>query len=83
MATDNITLKRITGATTLSNKSLVSILNNSGADLSITITVAGSSDSITLDNGQSVTMQSSVGFSLPDLDIAKVGATMNVDLMFS
>ena len=52
---------------TLSNKNLVSVLNS--GDVNFTISTNNEVETLTLATGQSITLQSSAGFVLPDVDI--------------
>ena len=81
--TENITIKQLTAQTTLSSKSSISILNNSADSYKISVKVSGSSNSIQLDVGQSVTFTSSTGFFLPDIIVDLVGASMVAEVVYS
>tara|TARA_R110002110_G_scaffold100922_14_gene256832 strand:+ start:538 stop:783 length:246 start_codon:yes stop_codon:yes gene_type:complete len=78
MATQNITLKTITATpTTLSNLNSLSLLNGHATE-SLTIGDSGSLEVITLKSGESVSLQASTGFTLPDLVITGTSLTAQV-----
>jgi hypothetical protein len=78
MATQSIIIKTLTTSpTTLSNLNSLSVLNGSATN-SLTIAISGSADSITLLSGQSVTLNASTGFVLPDLTISGTGLSANI-----
>ena len=70
---DNVTLKRLTTTTTLENKSMVSVLNSHATE-TLTISSDGGSQAISLSSGQSITLSSAVGFTLPDIEIGISGS---------
>jgi hypothetical protein len=81
MSTQNITIKTITTSpTTLSNLNSLSVLNGSTSE-SLTIGVSGSGETITLTSGQTLTMNASPGFSLPDIVIS--GTSLNAQVVYS
>ena len=68
MAEQNITIQTISvSPTTLSNLNNITILNGSATN-SITLAVSG----------QTLTLNASTGFSLPDLTLSGTGLTANV-----
>tara|TARA_Y100001937_G_scaffold114117_2_gene163516 strand:+ start:8704 stop:8949 length:246 start_codon:yes stop_codon:yes gene_type:complete len=78
MAEQNITIQTITTSpTTLSNLNSITILNGSASD-SLTLAVSGSSENISLGSGQTLTLNASTGFTLPDLTLSGSGLTANV-----
>lgn len=78
MAEQNITITSITTSpTTLSGLNTLSVLNGSTSD-SLTIGVDGSGNTITLTSGQTLTLNASTGFSLPDIVISGTGLTAQV-----
>ena len=78
MAEQNITIQTISvSPTTLSNLNNITILNGSSTD-ALTLQVSGSSESISLASGQTLTLNASTGFSLPDLTLSGTGLTANV-----
>jgi len=78
MAEQNITIQTIsTSPTTLSGLNSITILNGSATD-SITLAVDGSANSISLGSGQTLTLNASTGFTLPDLTLSGSGLTANV-----
>ena len=78
MAEQNITIQTITTSpTTLSNLNSITILNCSASD-SLTLAVSGSSENISLGSGQTLTLNASTGFTLPDLTLSGSGLTANV-----
>ena len=78
MAEQNITIQTISvSPTTLSNLNNITILNGSSTD-ALTLQVSGSSESISLASGQTLTLNASTGFSLPDLTLSGSGLTANV-----
>jgi len=81
MAVQDITIKTITTSpTTLSNLNSISVLNGS-SDESLTIGVDGSGDTITLTSGQTLTLNASTGFSLPDITIS--GTSLSAQVVYS
>ena len=78
MAEQNITIQTITTSpTTLSNLNSITILNGSASD-SLTLAVSGSSENISLGSGQTLTLNASTGFTLPDLTLSGSGLTAYV-----
>lgn len=78
MATQSLTIKTITiSPTTLSGVKTIAILNGSNSD-SITIKVSGSADSILLKKNQTLSLNASTGFVLPDLEVSGTGLTCEV-----
>ena len=78
MAEQNITIQTITTSpTTLSNLNSITILNGSASD-SLTLAVSGSSENISLGNRQTLTLNASTGYTLPDLTLSGSGLTANV-----
>ena len=78
MAEQNITIQTIsTSPTTLSNLNSITILNGSASD-GITLAVSGSSNNISLGSGQTLTLNASTGFTLPDITLSGSGLTANV-----
>lgn len=78
MATQQLTIKTITTSPTrLSGLKTIAILNGSASD-DLTIQVSGSADSITLGSGQTLNLNASTGFVLPDIDISGTGLTAEV-----
>jgi hypothetical protein len=78
MAEQRITIQTISvSPTTLSNLNSITILNGSATD-SITLAVSGSAESISLGSGQTLTLNASTGFTLPDLILSGTGLTANV-----
>ncbi len=78
MAEQNITIQTISvSPTTLSNLNNITILNGSSTN-PLTLQVSGSSESISLASGQTLTLNASTGFSLPDLTLSGTGLTANV-----
>ena len=78
MAEQNITIQTITTSpTTLSNLNSITILNGSASN-SLTLAVSGSSENISLGSGQTLTLNASTGFTLPDLTLSGSGLTANV-----
>jgi hypothetical protein len=74
----SVTIKTITTSpTTLQNLNSISILNGNATN-SLTIGISGSANVITLTSGQSVTLQASTGFVLPDLTITGTGLSANI-----
>ena len=55
----------------------ITILNGSATN-SITLAVSGSAENISLGSGQTLTLNASTGFSLPDLTLSGTGLTANV-----
>ena len=81
MATQNITIKTITSSpTTLRNLNSISVLNGSTLE-NLTIGVDGSGELITLTSGQTLTLNASTGFSLPDMVIS--GTSLNAQVIYS
>jgi len=54
--------------TTLANLSSITILN-ANASNDITLTVSGSLENLTIESGQTITLNASVGFKLPELTL--------------
>jgi len=78
MATQNIKIQTITTSpTTLSNLNSITILNGNASN-DLTLAVSGSGENISLASGQTLTLNASTGFSLPDLTISGTGLTANV-----
>tara|TARA_R100001015_G_C4587572_1_gene143371 strand:+ start:439 stop:684 length:246 start_codon:yes stop_codon:yes gene_type:complete len=78
MAEQNITIQTITTSpTTLSNLNSITILNGSSSN-SLTLAVSGSANNVSLGSGQTLTLNASTGFTLPDLTITGTGLTANV-----
>ena len=78
MAEQNITIQTITTSpTTLSNLNSITILNGSSSN-SLTLAVSGSANNVSLGSGQTLTLNASTGFTLPDLTITGTGLTVNV-----
>ena len=78
MATQSLQIKTITTSpTTLSGVKTIAILNGSASN-DITIRVSGSADSITLGSGQTLNLNASTGFVLPDLEFSGTGLTCEV-----
>ena len=78
MAEQNITIQTITTSpTTLSNLNSITILNGSSTN-SLTLAVSGSANNVSLGSGQTLTLNASTGFTLPDLTISGTGLTANV-----
>ena len=73
----NVKLTNITTPTTLTDLNTIAILNNS--DDALTISVDGGTNEISLVNGQSLSLESSVGFTLPDIELS--GSNMNAQLV--
>lgn len=66
------TIQTITKSITLSKINNILILNGSATD-SLTLAVEGSKESISLAVGQTLTLNASTGFVLPDLSISGTG----------
>jgi hypothetical protein len=81
MAIQNITLKQITSTTSLSSLDNISVLNSS-ASATITVSSDGGSNTVTLKTGESISLQSSSGYSLPTITIT-LGAESTVELMYN
>ena len=78
MAEQNITIQTIsTSPTTLSGLNSITILNGSASD-SLTLAVSGSANNISLGSGQTLTLNASTGFTLPDLTLSGSGLTANI-----
>ena len=78
MAEQNITIQTITTSpTTLSGINSITILNGSSSD-SLTLAVSGSATNVSLASGQTLTLNASTGFTLPDLTLTGSGLTANV-----
>ena len=78
MATQNMTIKSITATpTTLSNLNSISVLNGHATE-SMTIGESGSGETITLKSGESVSLEASTGFTLPDLTLTGTSLTAQV-----
>ena len=78
MAEQSITIQTISvSPTTLSNLNSITILNGNSVE-SLTLQVSGSAESISLASGQTLTLNASTGFSLPDLTLSGSGLTANV-----
>lgn len=78
MASQSLTIKTITiSPTTLSGIKTIAILNGSNSH-SITIKVSGSADSILLKKNQTLSLNASTGFVLPDLEVSGTGLTCEV-----
>lgn len=78
MAEQNITIQTITTSpTTLKGINSITILNGSASD-SITLAVSGSLNNIALGSGQTLTLNASTGFTLPDLTFSGSGLTANI-----
>ena len=78
MAEQNITIQTITTSpTTLSNLNSITILYGSSSN-SLTLAVSGSAENISLGSGQTLTLNASTGFTLPDLTLSGTGLTANV-----
>tara|TARA_Y100000389_G_scaffold113651_1_gene110775 strand:- start:9982 stop:10227 length:246 start_codon:yes stop_codon:yes gene_type:complete len=78
MAEQNITIQTIsTSPTTLRGLNSITILNGSASN-SITLAVGDSLKNISLGSGQTLTLNASTGFTLPDLTLSGIGLTANV-----
>jgi hypothetical protein len=78
MATQSLQIKTITiSPTTLSGVKTIAILNGSASN-TITIKVSGSAESITLSTQQTLSLNASTGFVLPDLEFSGTGLTCEV-----
>ena len=81
MATQQVQIKTITTSpTTLSGLNTLSVLNGSSSN-SLTIGVDGSGETITLTSGQTLTLNASAGFTLPDIVIS--GTTLLAQVVYS
>lgn len=61
----NMKLVNVTTQTTFTGLNTIAILNNS--DDGLTISVDGGTNEVTLTTGQSLSLESSAGFTLPDI----------------
>lgn len=78
MSVQSLQIKTITTSpTTLSGVKTIAILNGNASN-DITIKVSGSADSITLGSGQTLNLNASTGFVLPDLEFSGTGLTCEV-----
>lgn len=73
----NVKLINITTTTTLIDLNTIAILNNS--EDALTISVDGGTNEISLVNGQSLSLESSAGFTLPDIELS--GSNMNAQVV--
>jgi hypothetical protein len=79
MASQSLTIKTITiSPTTLSGIKTIAILNSTSSTNIITIKVSGSSDSIHIHKNQTLSLNASTGFVLPDLEVSGTGLTCMV-----
>jgi hypothetical protein len=81
MAIQQVQIKTITTSpTTLSGLNTLSVLNGSSSN-SLTIGVDGSGETITLDSGQTLTLNAYSGFILPDRVIS--GTSLSAQVVYS
>jgi hypothetical protein len=81
MAIQQVQIKTITTSpTTLSGLNTLSVLNGSSSN-SLTIGVDGSGETITLDSGQTLTLNAYSGFILPDIVIS--GTSLSAQVVYS
>jgi len=81
MAEQNILIHEFTTSPTfLRNKNSITILNGSTTD-SLTVGVVGSGKRVTLSSGQTLTLNASTGFTLPNIEI--LGTNLSAQVVTS
>ena len=80
METQQLTFETITTPTTLSQCVTLALINQSSTDV-VDLNISGQSTSITIQSGQTLELNSSTGFVLPDIEIT--GTNINVDVVIS
>mgnify|MGYP003135265923 CR=1 FL=1 len=80
MAIQQVQFRTITSPETLSNLNTLAMINQSASDV-VVLTITGQATNITLAVGQSLELNASTGFLLPDIEIS--GSNINLDIVSS